>query len=106
MRKIVFCVARGKPEYAEMALGLARSLRLIGDTTPRAILTDIEGVEWSRYFDVVVPPMGPRSCLDKLTALDYLDADQVLSLDVDMLAFKRLDDIFAAASGHPLAVQG
>lgn len=106
MRKIVFCVARGKPEYAEMALGLARSLRLIGDATPRAILTDIESVEWSRYFDIVVRPTGPRSCLDKLTALDYLDADQVLSLDVDMLAFKRLDDIFAAAAGHPLAVQG
>lgn len=106
MKRIVFCVARGRPEFGEMALGLARSLELINDRNPRVLMTDIEGVEWKRYFDEVVSPPGKRSALDKLTAFDVTDADQVLSLDVDMLAFRRTDDIFDYCAGKPFAVQG
>jgi hypothetical protein len=89
-----------------MALGLARSLQLINDRNPRAIMTDIPGIDWHRYFDIVVSPPGNRSALDKLTALEHFQADAVLSLDVDMLAFKKLDDIFEYCIGKPFAVQG
>lgn len=102
----MFAVALGKPKFAEMAMGLGRSLRLIRDTTPRVLMTDIEGYEWERYFDQVVRPTGPRSALDKLTALEYTDADQVLAIDVDMLAFKKLDPIFEYCDGRDFAVQG
>lgn len=105
-KRIVFCVARGRMEFGEMALGLARSLKLINDSTPRVLMTDIEGVPWGRYFDEVVAPPGKRSALDKLFGCDLTDADAVLSLDVDMLAFKRLDPIFEFCQGKPFAVQG
>ena len=106
MERLVFTVARGKPRYAEMAMGLGRSLSLIGDTTPRAIVTDIPGYDWKRYYDFVFEPGAPRSALDKLLASDYLDAKAVYALDCDSLAFKRLDPIFAYCSGMPFAVQG
>lgn len=106
MKRIVYTVATGKRRFGEMAMGLARSLSLIGDTNPRVIVTDIDGFDWHRHFDEVLRPTGPRSALDKLTALERTDADQVLSLDVDMLAFKRLDPIFAYCGGHSMAVQG
>lgn len=106
MKRIVYTVATGRRRFGEMAMGLARSLSLIGDTTPRVIVTDIEGFNWKRHFDEVLKPAGPRSALDKLTALERTDADQILSLDVDMLAFKRLAPIFEYCDGRPLAVQG
>lgn len=105
-KRIVFTVARGKARFAEMAMGLGRSLRLIGDTTPRVIMTDVEGYDWGKYFDLVLKPPTGRSALDKLTALEMTDADQILSLDADMLAFRPLDDIFDFCAGKPFAVQG
>ena len=89
-----------------MAMGLGRSLRLIGDTNPRVIATDIGGYDWGRYFDQVIPISGARSALDKLLAVETTDAEQVLAIDVDMLAFKRLDAIFERCAGKPFAVQG
>jgi hypothetical protein len=56
MKRIVFTVATGQQKYAEQALGLARSLRLIGDSTPRVVMTDIEHPAWRNSFDQVVPP--------------------------------------------------
>lgn len=105
-KRIVYTVARGQSKFAEMAMGLGRSLRLIGDTNPRIIATDIEGYDWKRYFDHVIPLSGKRSALDKLLALESTDADQVLAIDVDMLAFKRLNPIFDYCAGKPFAVQG
>lgn len=87
-------------------MGLGRSLSLIGDETPRAIVTDIEGFDWKRYFDFVFEPKAPRSALDKLFALDYVDVRAVYSIDVDCLAFKRLDAVFKHCRGKSLAVQG
>lgn len=87
-------------------MGLGRSLKLIGDTNRRVIMTDIQGYDWNRYFHQVIPATGTRSALDKLTALEVTEANQVLSIDVDMLAFKRLDPIFDHCSGKSFAVQG
>jgi hypothetical protein len=104
--RVVFSVATGKPKYGEMAMGLGRSLSLIGDSTPRAIVTDLKQFDWARYFDFVFEPKAPRSALDKLFAFDYLEAKQVYALDVDSLAFKRLDPVFDYFQGMSFAVQG
>jgi hypothetical protein len=106
MRRLVFTVARGKPRYAEMAMGLGRSLSLIGDTNPRAIVTDIPGYDWKRYYDHVFEPKAARSALDKLFAFDYIEADAVYSIDCDCLAFKRLDAVFEYCQGRAMALQG
>ncbi|MBC8064849.1 MAG: hypothetical protein H7Y17_08470, partial [Chlorobia bacterium] len=104
--RIVFTVARGKPKFAEMAMGLGRSLKLIGDKNRHVIMTDIQDYDWKRYFDDVIPVSGGRSALDKLTALEVTDADQVLAIDVDILAFKKLDPIFDYCAGKDFAIQG
>jgi hypothetical protein len=89
-----------------MALGLSRSLRLIGDRTELVLATDISGYPWSRHFDHVVELKTPRSALDKLNAFEHIQANAVLALDVDMLAFKKTNDIFAEGKGRPFVVQG
>lgn len=108
MKRIVFTQAVGKPVFAEMAMGLGRSLSLIGDSALRAIITDLDGYDWGRYFDVVLEPREPLPWVmfSKLTALNRTDADQVIFLDGDSLAFKKLDPVFDYCAGKGFAVQG
>lgn len=107
MKRIVYTLAVGKPKFAEMAMGLGRSLSLIGDTTKRVIVTDQPG-NWKRYFDEVLVPEDPIEWIffTKLTALKRTDADQVLFIDSDSLAFKKLGPIFDYCEGKGLGVQG
>ncbi|MGV3614231.1 MAG: hypothetical protein ACO1SV_02745 [Fimbriimonas sp.] len=106
--RIVFTLAFGHRKFAEMALGLGRSLRLIGDTTKRVVLTDLEGFPWEKSFDQVIYQKVPPEDLwwAKLYGLKYTDAKRVVVIDSDSLVFKRLDPIFDAFEGAPFGVQG
>jgi len=106
--QIVFTLAFGARRFGEMAMGLGRSLSLIGDPTPRAILTDIDGFDWERYFPLVIRRSIPReeTFWAKFAALEYTDASRVLFIDSDCLAFKRLGPVFDAFAGAPIGVQG
>lgn len=108
MNRAILTVATGAERYADMAIGLARSLQLIGDNTKRIIITDNLNRDWKRYFDLVLPPDGRRDSpfFAKYTALERTDFDQVLFIDSDCLAFKRLDTVFDLCSGSSVAVQG
>lgn len=106
MKRVVLTVGRGKPKYAEMALGLGRSLSLIGDDVPRAVVTDLAGFPWERHFQQVLAPAGPRSALDKLFGLELTDADAVLAIDSDCLAFRRLEPVFDYLQGKEFAIVG
>ena len=100
--RIVFTLAFGHRKFAEMALGLGRSLRLIGDTTRRVVLTDLDDYPWEKSFDQVIRLKVPTEDLGwaKLYALEHTDAKRVLFIDGDGLAFKRLDPIFDAFAGQ------
>ena len=92
-----------------MAMGLGRSLSLIGDETPRAVVTDNDRFDWKRYFDYVIPPEddGTRSpYFTKFSALERTSADQVIFIDADCLVFKRLDPIFGLCRGSGISVAG
>ena len=108
MKRIVITIAVGNPKFAECALGLGRSLKLIGDTTERVVITDLVDFPWTDCFDVILPVIEPfeRTMLSKLSGLERTDAEQVLFIDCDCLAFRRLDDIFEYCSGRGLCVQG
>ena len=108
MKRIVFTVAVGSSKFAECALGLGRSLKLIGDTTPRVVITDQPNHPWSRYFDEVLEhQVAPEMVLlSKFSALERTDADQVLFIDSDCLVFKRLAPIFDYCAGRGMCVQG
>src|SRR5687767_2276455 len=108
MKRIVYTLAVGKPKFAEMAMGLGRSLSLIGDMNKRVVVTDQPRYDWKRYFDVVLEPSEPIEWIffSKLTAMERTDADQVLFIDGDSLAFKKLDPIFDYCAGKGFAVQG
>lgn len=108
MKRVLLTIAVGSPKYAECALGLGRSLKLIGDTTPRVVITDMPNFPWASSFDKVLEPVEPidRTMLSKLSGLDRLDADQILFVDCDCLAFQRLDPIFEYCCGKGVCVQG
>ncbi len=108
MNRLVLTIATGKRKFAEMAMGLGRSLSLIGDTTPRAVITDRTDYDWKRYFDLVLPPEDPPEMIffTKLTGLARTEFNQILFVDGDTLAFQKLDPIFTACEGKRFAVQG
>jgi hypothetical protein len=109
VKRIIYTVATGADKYAEMAMGLGRSLSLIQDQTPRVVVTDNDKYEWSRYFDKVVEPIedGTGSpYFAKYSALETTDAEQVLFIDADCLVFKRLDPIFEMCAGSGIALAG
>ena len=101
-------MAIGKPKFAHCALGLGRSLKLIGDTTKRVVITDQTDFPWDKSFDEILTPQDPFqwTLFSKLSALERTDADQVLFVDGDCLAFKRLDPIFDYCQGKGVCVQG
>ncbi len=91
----MFTIAVGHARYVEQALGLARSLALVGDRTPRVLVTDVDHPDVPRWFDrVVPPPPTDQPYLLKLAGLDVTEEDHVLFLDSDMITFGRLDPIF------------
>lgn len=105
--RVVFTVATGSPHYVDMALGLARSLSLVGDLTSRVLMTDQDVPGLSRWFEhVIPPPPGVPPYLRKLEALSGVDAKRVLFLDSDCLALHRLDRVWELCEGAPIAVQG
>jgi hypothetical protein len=109
LKRVIFTVATGADKYGEMAMGLARSLSLIGDETPRAVVTNNKNFEWSRYFDHVVEPIddGTNSpYFAKFTALETTDADEILFIDADCLAFKKMDAVFDMCRGSGVALAG
>ena len=107
-KRIVFTSAFGHPRFARMALGLGRSLRLIGDTTHRVVMTDMRDMPWEPAFDQVLYCNVPKDDLywSKFYALNLTDADEILYVDSDSLAFKRLDPVFDYFEGSPFGVQG
>lgn len=108
VKRIVYTIATGSPKFAKCALGLGRSLKLIGDQTRRVVITDQTDHPWDRSFDEVLKPDCPFewTLFSKFSALERTDADQVLFIDCDSLAFKRLDPIFEYCAGRGLCVQG
>ena len=91
-----------------MALGLARSLQYCGDNTPRAIVTDLKGFDWERYFDYVLPVERPLEevFFGKMDLLDRTEADEVLWVDSDCLAFRPLAEVFDYCKGKDFAIPG
>jgi hypothetical protein len=85
MKRIVYTLAMGADKFQRCALGLGRSLRLIGDTTHRVVVTDRPDYPWKPAFDEVLPIREAKEWIffSKLTALDRTDADQVLFIDAD-----------------------
>ncbi|MDX2064210.1 MAG: hypothetical protein SFX74_00560 [Fimbriimonadaceae bacterium] len=103
IERAVYTLAFGADRYVRYALGLARSLRLLGDPTPRYVLTDRPDAAWRPAFDeVIVCPPPENAYLAKLSLRALIPARQALFIDSDSLAFRRLDPIFAAYSSHEL----
>jgi hypothetical protein len=105
-KQAVFTVAMGKPEFARQGLALGRSLKLIGDQTHRIIYTDMPDHPWESCFHEVIQAKDEWKSTLPLDALDLCDATEILVLDVDMIAFKRLGPIFDYCRAKGFCVQG
>jgi hypothetical protein len=107
MSRVVLTAALGSRKYIQQALGLARSLSLIGDGTPRVVISDSDDLELRRWFASVVPPNSEVSTyLQKLQGLEVCDADEFLFIDSDSLVFRKLDSVWEGCQGAAVAVQG
>lgn len=107
-KRIVVTLAFGPQRFSEMALGLGRSLRLIGDPHRRVVITNDRSTNFSPAFDEVIYTDFPAEDIwwAKFYALDLTDAEQILFLDGDSLAFQRLEPVFDFFDGAPFGVQG
>lgn len=99
-RQAVLVVALG--EEAGKALALGRSLKLIGDQTRRIVCTDALDQPWSQCFHTIVPAQGK---LDPEAAYRIAEADELLILPANALAFKRLAPIFEYGRGKGVCVR-
>lgn len=107
MDRAVYTLAFGNDRYVRFSLGLARSLRLLGDPTPRVVLTDRADAPWRPAFDeVIVCPRPENAYLAKLTLRRCITARHALFVDSDTLAFRRLEPIFSAFAGAEIGVVG
>jgi len=96
MRRAILTMAHGSSENGEMAMGLARSLSLIGDSTIRIVLTDLEDQNWARYFDHVIP-VESSGLISGSAVWDEIN--QLIVVPPNALAFRRLDALFDALAG-------
>ena len=92
MDRAVLTVAVGERKFGDAAIGLGRSLSLIGDPTPRIVVTDLKGYPWDRYFDVVIE--GSDAVQDRDVLHVKSAADRLLILTPCALAFQRLGPVF------------
>jgi hypothetical protein len=109
LNRAIFTVATGAAKYVEMALGLARSLELVGDGTPRFVVSDSDDPRLSLWFDGVLAPPGGEGDLPYLRKLDGLrltDAESLLFIDADSIVFRPVVEIFDYCKGRRFAVQG
>lgn len=108
MRRVILSFATGNEQYVAMAKALGVSLQVHGSQTPRALITDrtndseLQAI-WPK---LIAPPAGYDHWFLKLCALEATDADAVLFLDGDGLAFQNADRIFDELQGQPFVVQG
>jgi len=77
------------------------------------VLSDSNDPRLEKWFhEVILPtsdsrdPQSESAFLRKLDALRLTDADAVLFIDADSLAFRRTDEIFEYGLGRRFAVQG
>jgi len=108
MQPVIFTVAMDGKASAQYALGLGRSLRLIGDLTRRVVVTDQPDHPWLPAFDHVLLVDRAENWEDKLgvdLVQNQTSGEHFLYVDPGTLAFKRLDAVFAACEGLGWAVQ-
>jgi hypothetical protein len=95
---VTFVVSK---EQSLAACDLSRSLVLIGDLTPRAVVTTLPGGTWSREFQRV-----EEGFIQQFDALGnvFPDADRLV-LHPSVLAFDRLDRLFDRFQNNPAVIQ-
>ncbi len=90
-------IATGKENYYKIAANLLHSYRLFSaDPMPFALICDKEN-KYSKDFDQTILLDAPRcSYLDKLCLPDLVPYDETIFLDADCLAYRDLNDFWAA----------
>jgi len=108
MSKGVLTLAFGSKKFADMAVGLALSIRRNSPGQSLAIVTDNATDDRLAIFDYRIPL--PEDLPRDLTAKLFLDSltpfTETLFIDADCLVFKDLSYIWNKLSCHPFAAFG
>lgn len=99
----------GAEKYRRMAVGLARSIRLVDDRVRLAVVTDhLDDEELRRHFDILVPfePDYGEGVFQKLWLDCYTPFRETLYVDADSLVAKPLEPVFALMGIGPFGAVG
>jgi len=108
--RAVLTLAAGPVVYWNMAINLARSIRLwhSPEDLPITIATDHDGPLPPDLADVSILKLKPGELGKGFETKLHLDrlapAPRTLFIDADCLIYARLDDVFARFAGQPVAV--
>ena len=96
MSKGILTIATGKAKYINMAIALAKSLRINSPGWPIALVTDQQDPKFSNYFDhVVYNANSPSGFVQKTLIYDLSPFEETLFIDCDCLIYKDLSPLFS-----------
>ncbi len=92
-------IATGDSWYYRIARNLLRSYRYYAaEPLPFTLICDRENRYTEEFDRVIILDQYKRSYLDKLCLPDHIPYDETIFVDADCLAYRNLNDFFAAFS--------
>ncbi|MBX7093193.1 MAG: hypothetical protein K1X56_00605 [Flavobacteriales bacterium] len=104
----IITLAQGKQRYIDMAVNLAKSIRLNSPGLPIAVITDRPEAEMKKWFDYVVP-VNPRHGLglvQKVYLYDYSPFSETIFIDSDCLVVNDFSFLWDLFQGNDVSAIG
>src|SRR5262245_58584028 len=104
----ILTLAMGSRRYIDMAIQLARSIRLNSPNQTLAVVSDDNGEDLKRWFDLVVPfnPACGAGLVQKLHLYDYSPFSETLFIDADCFAVRDLSFLWTLFEGSNVSMIG
>jgi len=101
-------LAHGRQKYIDMAIQLARSIRLNSPNQTLAIVTDRSSEELRRWFDVVLPFKAEygTGLVHKVFLYEYSPFRETLFIDADCLVVRDLQFLWVLFEGRDVSAIG
>lgn len=106
--KGILTLAQGKQRYVDMAVNLAKSIRLNCPGVPIAIVTDRPELEMKSFFDHVIPvnPDYGLGLIQKIHLYEYSPFEKTIFIDADCLVVRNFSFLWDLFEGQDVSVIG
>lgn len=105
----ILTLAHGQQKYVDMAIYLARSIRMNSPNQTLAVVTDRSEMEMKPWFDVVVPlnpEHGTGMAAQKLDLYDNSPFRETIYIDADCLVVRDLSFLWNLFEGRDMSAIG